>query len=174
MNLSLVREYISLIDDQKGNTGHVMPCDIFRHLTGTGMEQNKAAVTAGIISVLGGLATNPTFPFIAKSGGIQREAVQIPHDIDTTEVLKQGGRGLLTQVLAIAEALIIPNVSKGLERKMPVPVARSTKGSKSTKVPTDKTLKRRKGIFQVFDLVMQNRSLVQSFLAPLIKNVLKA
>jgi hypothetical protein len=169
MNLSLVREYISLIDDQKGNTGHVMPCDIFRHLTASGMEQQKAAVTAGIISVLGGLATNPTFPFIAKAGGLQREAVQIPHDVDPVEVLKQGGKGLLNQALAIAEALIIPNVSRGLERRLPPPPP--TRGNKT---PKDKSLKRKKGIFQVFDMVMQNRNFLGSMLAPMLKNILKA
>jgi len=171
MNLSLVREYISLIDDQKGNPGHVMPCDIFRHLTSSGMEQNKAAVTAGIISVLGGLATNPTFPFIAKAGGVQREAVQIPHNVDPTEVLRQGGKGLLTQALAIAEALIIPNVSRGLERRLPPPTAR---GMKASKEPKDKVTKRKKGIFQVFDMVMQNKGFLTTILAPLVKSVLKA
>jgi hypothetical protein len=168
MNLSLVREYISLIDDQKGNPGHVMPCDIFRHLTATGMEQQKAAVTAGIISVLGGLATNPTFPFIAKAGGARREVVQIPHDVDPAEVLRQGGKGLLQQALAIAEALIIPNVSRGLERRLPPPT-REVK-----KTPKDRTLKRKKGLFQVFDLVMQNRNFVATILGPLVKNLLKA
>ena len=167
MSLSLVREYISLIDDQKGNPGHVMPCDIFRHLVGTGMEQNKAAVTAGIISVLGGLATNPTFPFIAKAGGVQREGMKIPQDIDTVEVLRQGGKGLLTQVMAIAEALIIPHVSKGLERKMPP----STRSSQKTKDPK---MSRKKGIFQIFDTILQNKSFIGTVLGPMLKGVLKA
>jgi hypothetical protein len=171
MNLSMVREYISLIDDSKGNPGHVMPCDIFRHLTASGMEQQKAAVTAGIISVLGGLATNPSFPFIAKAGGSQREAVQIPRNLDTSEVLKQGGKGLMAQALAIAEALIIPKVSQGLERRLPPP---TTRGVKAPKDAQSRKLKRKKGIFQVFDMVLQNKSFLASMLGPLLKGVLKA
>ena len=164
MNLSLVREYISLLDDQKGNPGHIMPCDIFRHLTSTGMEQQKAAVTAGIITVLGGMATNPSFPLIAKASGPQREAVSIPGELDPSEVLRQGGKGLLQQILAIAEALIIPKVSQGLERKVPVTRATRAKNVKS----------KGKGLFQVFDLVMQNKGFLTTILTPLLKNVLKA
>jgi hypothetical protein len=163
MSLALVREYISLIDDQKGNPGHVMPCDIYKHLITTGMDQQRAALTTGLITVLGGFSTNPTFPLISKAAGPQRDLVQIPQDVDPLEVLKQGGKGMLQQVMAIAEALIIPPVSRGMERRIPVKKSRSK----------DKATKTSKGLFKVFDMVVQNKGVLQQVLGPLLQGLLK-
>lgn len=166
MNCGLVREYLNLVDENGENKGIVMPCDLFRHLTTTrGMDPPKAAILAGVLSVIGGLATNPSFPLYAKTDGPEREMVQIPRDLDPIEVLKQGGKGLFNQVIAIAEALLIPHLSQGLERKMP--------GAQLRDGRVVAGRKKRKGILKMLDMFVQNKDLLNGILRPILKRAMK-
>lgn len=180
MNLTLVREYLNLVDENHGSKGYVMPCDIFKHITAQGVEPNKAALLSGVISVMGGLATGSSMPFVSKTEGINRPVVVIPRNLDPKEVMRVGGKGMMNQVLAIAEALLIPTLSVGLERKMappPPPVRPMSKGREKgndrEKGNGGQKPKPKGGVFQMIDSVLKNKDALASMLGPLLKNILK-
>jgi len=166
-----------------------MPCDIFKHITAQGMEPNKAALLSGVISVMGGLATGSSMPFVSKTEGINRPVVVIPRNLDPKEVMRVGGKGMMNQVLAIAEALLIPTLSVGLERKMappPPPVRPMGKGKgrekgsekgretgSSGERGSGQKPKTKGGVFQMIDSVLKNKDALASMLGPLLKNILK-
>jgi len=150
------------------------------------MEPNKAALLSGVISVMGGLATGSSMPFVSKTEGINRPVVVIPRNLDPKEVMRVGGKGMMNQVLAIAEALLIPTLSVGLERKMvpPPPPVRpmskgkgrekgSEKGNGGGERGSGQKLKPKGGVFQMIDSVLKNKDALASMLGPLLKNILK-
>jgi hypothetical protein len=174
-----VREYLNLVDEHGAEKGNVGPCDVFRHLTAQGVESQKAAVLSGLISVMGAMATGSSIPFMAKTDGPNRPAVSIPRNLDPKEVLRVGGKGMLNQVMAIAEALLIPNLSMGLERKMmppPPPVyqpyeeKRHKEKKHKHKHKEESKKKKPKGLLQ---MVLQNKDVLGKVLGPILQSIMK-
>jgi len=160
MSLALIREYINLVDENGDNKGFVLPCDLFKHMSAKGMEPRKAALMAGIVSLAAGLSTNPSLPLYAKTDGPDREHVVIPRDLDTADILRQGGKGLFQQALAIAEALLVPELAAGLERKF-VPKKMRAKVAKGVEVGELRKLKHKKGLFKIVDGLLANKGLLK-------------
>ena len=150
MNCPLVREYLNLVDENGDNKGVVLPCDVFKQLKGRGLNPTTSAILSAILTVLGGSQTNPAMPFISRSDGPDREATEIPRGIDASALLKTGGSALLSQVISIAEALLIPSLTKGLQRNIPDDM--KTRGVK----------KRQKagGLLNIINFAIQNRHVI--------------
>lgn len=106
MALPLLTQYLRQVDDGGPRNGVVGPCDVFKHLTTKGMETRKAAALALVLTVAGGLTTNPEFPLYAKPPPRTRAFELAPPD--PLAILQEAGGDLLAKTLAIADALIIP------------------------------------------------------------------
>lgn len=106
MALPLLTQYLRQVDDHGPRSGVVAPCDVFKHLTAKGMERRKAAVLAAVLTVAGGLTTNPDFPLYAKPPPRTRSFEATPPD--PLDIVQRAGGDLLAKVLAIADALMIP------------------------------------------------------------------
>ena len=187
MSLALFREYLNLVDENTGGRGFVQPCQIHQHIISQGIDPRKAALLTGLISVMGTVATGAQTPFVLRTEGPDRAAIEIPHNLDQGEILKLGSIGLRNQVLAIAEALLIPKISTGLTRKF-VPSGsggestaehgkahRKTreKGEKKSKSDKGSKKKRAGNPLKLIEMLMQNRALITSLLGPLVTRILK-
>lgn len=104
MSFPHTREFLNSVDENGDKKGVILPCDVFKHLRQRGMDPVKSALTAGLLSVMGGIDTNPIFPIFSKN----------TRNIDNSEIFGANTMLILKQVLILLESFIVPQITKQL------------------------------------------------------------